>query len=245
MSEGQGEVTHQNVYESVEDENYMKIQSQTTTLRQAPNIAGISSALGLAATTFTWYRFSASRLHNLTVALFLTPNMIISHIFTKFAYKHDVTLPITAGELSDDHAVVRSTGEQLVFGAALPIITASYPFLVVTWEQGKKSGLSLTKHVGQQMKKFLIEFSFRKSRRYYRVIGINVILQLGAGALLGYNQVVERNLVKDKIYNDKEILPEYQDLFLKETDFSGIQDSFEAVRFTVEEAVKRFFPPTD
>ncbi|XP_061175808.1 uncharacterized protein LOC133184754 [Saccostrea echinata] len=245
MSEGQGEVTPQKVYESVEDENYKRIKSQTTTLRQAPNIAGISSALGLAATTFTWYRFSASRLHNLTVALLLAPNMVITHIFTKFAYKHDVTLPITAGDLSDDHAIALSTGEQLVFGAALPIITASYPFLVVTWEQGKKSGLSLSKHVGKQMKKFLTEFSFRGNRRYYRVIGINVILQLGVGALLGYNQVVERNLVKDKIYKEKEILPEYQDLFLKETDFSEIGNSFDSIRFRLEEAFRRFFPPTE
>jgi hypothetical protein len=201
--------------------------------------------VGLAATTITWYRVTACSFHNVTVALIVAPNLAIAHLVTRYAYKHDVTVPITKGTLSHDRAIAQSTAEQLVFGSAIPIITASYPFLASTWEKGRKSGLTLSKHVGVQMKKFFVDFGVKGSRRYYGIMGINLILQLGVGALLGYNQLTERNLVKDKIHKDNKILPEYEDLFLKETDFSETKDSFKSVINGIKKGFKMLFPPAE
>lgn len=217
----------------------------STTLRHAPDLAGCCSAVGLAATTVTWYRISACSFHNVTVALIVAPNLAIAHIVTKYAYKHDVTLPITAGTVSGDQAIALSTAEQLVFGSVIPVITASYPFLTSTWEKGRKSGVTLSKHVGMQMKNFFVQFGIRGSRHHYGIMGINLILQLGIGALLGYNQLAERNLVKDKIYKDNEILPEYQDLFLKKTEFSQPKDYFKSVIDRIKLGFKMLFPPAE
>ena len=215
-----------------------------TTLRFGPRIAGYCSAIGLTASTFTWYRFSASRFHGLTIALFVVPNMGILHYGTKFVHKHDVTLPITYGELKGDKAILTSAYVQGAYGSAIPLITASYPFIGSTWTKGRKAGLSFKKHVAVQMKNFFFGFSLRSSKRHYRVLLVNVILQLGIGSLLGYNQVLERELVEKRAFKEGKILPECEDLFLDAADLSSMRNTYDSFVERINDIKIVLFPPS-
>lgn len=215
----------------------------STTLRHGPFIAGVCSAIGFTASSITWYRFTACRFHSLTMAIFVVPNAGLLYYFTDYEQKHAVTLPTTSGKLSENQAIMLSTKIQLVYGSVIPVITASYPFIGSNWTKGRKLGLTFSKHIGIQMKDFFLGFSLRKSKRYYRLLLINVILQFGVGALLGYNQVVERNLVKSRVFKDDEILPEYKDLFLQESRYPTLKRVYRSVVDELRYNLEIIFPP--